>query len=67
MDSSTPDLFTPLPDPQDECPYSETPYEIEAAQLTPFIPMKDVDFDICYYLSIFPEGFECNTCSIISE
>ena len=44
-----------------------TPGELEIPLKSPYIPMKDVDFDICYYLSIFPEGFECNTCSIISD
>ena len=31
------------------------------------MPIKEIDFDICYKLDQFPEGFECNTCSIVSD
>jgi hypothetical protein len=32
-----------------------------------YIPIKDVDFDICYKLDQFPDGFECNTCSMVTD
>ena len=31
------------------------------------MPIKEVDFDIGYKLDQFPEGFEFNTCSMVSD